>query len=139
MRHCVRWSPTIQFIGRFAKDRSTDDGKTTLVLRPRGFRVRPALLLSIDLARLIDEAALETGQGMPARRAILERLPVRRMAESGLRRGIACCCSSTLHMSGCFAVRCQNFSLFGETVGKVARHESIGRRTTVPSRTAVDR
>lgn len=75
--------PTIQFIGRFARvDGATGTG--TLITPLARVQNATAALLKEggDLARMIDEAAAAELAGDAEAQALLERLPVRRVAES---------------------------------------------------------
>ncbi|SOF00964.1 Superfamily II DNA or RNA helicase [Burkholderia sp. OK233] len=75
--------PTIQFIGRFARvDGAT--GKGTLIAPLARVQNATAELLKegVDLARMIDDAAAAELAGDAEEQALLERLPVRRIAES---------------------------------------------------------
>jgi len=75
--------PTIQFIGRFARvDGAT--GKGTLIAPLARVQNATTALLKegVDLARMIDEAAAAELAGDAEGQALLERLPVKRIAES---------------------------------------------------------
>lgn len=75
--------PTIQFIGRFARvDGAT--GRGTLITPLARVQNATAALLKegVDLARMIDDAAAAELVGDAEAQALLERLPVRRTAES---------------------------------------------------------
>jgi superfamily II DNA or RNA helicase len=75
--------PTIQFIGRFARIDETT-GRATLIAPLSRVQDATAALFreGVDLARMIDEAALLELRGDAAEQAILERLSVKRLAES---------------------------------------------------------
>lgn len=114
--------PTIQFIGRFARiDPST--GGATLIAPISRVQGAPISLLreGIDLARLIDEAALGELAGNVAEQAVLERLPVRRVAESNYDAVSPLNLQLYAHVR---VFRCDqppDFTLFGDTVGKDLR------------------
>jgi superfamily II DNA or RNA helicase len=114
--------PTIQFIGRFSRiDAST--GRATLIAPTSRIQDASSALLreGIDLARLIDEAALGELAGDAAERAILERLPVRRVAESDYDAVSPLALQLYAHVRVFRCARPPDFSLFGETVGKELR------------------
>lgn len=75
--------PTIQFIGRFARIDETT-GRPTLIAPTFRIRKATASLLKegVNLAQMIDEAALVELQGSLEDQEFVERLPVRRLAES---------------------------------------------------------
>jgi len=75
--------PTIQFIGRFARvDGATGRG-TLIAPLARVQNATTALLKEgVDLARMIDAAAAAELAGDAEGQAVLERLPLRRIAES---------------------------------------------------------
>lgn len=114
--------PTIQFIGRFARiDPST--GGATLIAPISRIQGAPTSLLreGIDLARLIDEAALGELAGDEAEQEVLERLPVRRVAESNYDAVSPLNLQLYAHVR---VFRCDqppDFNLFGDTVGKDLR------------------
>lgn len=114
--------PTIQFIGRFARiDPST--GGATLIAPISRIQGAPTSLLreGIDLARLIDEAALGELAGDAAEQAVLERLPVRRVAESDYDAVSPLSLQLYAHVRVFRCVQPPDFNLFGDTVGKDLR------------------
>lgn len=114
--------PTIQFIGRFARiDAST--GGATLIAPISRIQGAPTLLLreGIDLARLIDEAALGELAGDAAEQAVLERLPVRRVAESDYDAVSPLSLQLYAHVRVFRCAQPPDFNLFGDTVGKDLR------------------
>lgn len=114
--------PTIQFIGRFARiDANT--GGATLIAPISRIQGAPTALLreGIDLARLIDEAALGELAGDAAEQAVLERLPVRRVAESDYDAVSPLSLQLYAHVRVFRCVDTPDFNLFGDTVGKDLR------------------
>lgn len=75
--------PTIQFIGRFARSDDTT-GNATLIAPLSRIESAPDSLLreGVDIAKMIDQAALEEISGDAEDQAIIETLPVKRQAES---------------------------------------------------------
>jgi superfamily II DNA or RNA helicase len=75
--------PTIQFIGRFARSDATT-GDATLIAPLSRIESAPDALLreGVDLAKMIDQAALTALSGDADDQAVLENLTVRRQAES---------------------------------------------------------
>ena len=114
--------PTIQFIGRFARIDPTT-GRATLIAPTSRIQNATSALLreGIDLARLIDEAALGELAGDAAEQAILGRLPVRRVAESDYDAVSPLALQLYAHVRLFRCARPPDFSLFGETVGKELR------------------
>jgi hypothetical protein len=114
--------PIIQFIGRFARiDPNT--GGATLIAPISRIQGAPTSLLreGIDLARLIDEAAFGELAGNEAEQAAIERLPVRRVAESNYDAVSPLNLQLYAHVR---VFRCDqppDFNLFGDTVGKNLR------------------
>lgn len=114
--------PTIQFIGRFARvDPST--GRGTLIAPTSRMRTSTSALLreGVEIARLIDEAALAELAGDQAEREILERLPVRRVAESDYDAVSPLALQLYAHVRVFRCERPPDFALFGETVGRELR------------------
>lgn len=114
--------PTIQFIGRFARiDNAT--GRPTLIAP--AFRVREAtatlLREGVDLAQMIDDAALAEIQGAVEAQEFIESLPVRRMTESDYESVSALSFNLYAHVRGFHCSRRPDFDLLGEKVGRVLR------------------
>jgi len=114
--------PTIQFIGRFARIDARTGGATLIAPTSRVQEESSALLREgIDLARLIDEAALGELAGDAAEQAILERLPVRRVGESDYDAVSPLALQLYAHVRVFHCVRPPDFALFGETIGRELR------------------
>jgi superfamily II DNA or RNA helicase len=114
--------PTIQFIGRFARIDPSTGGATLIAPTSRVQEASSALLREgIDLARLIDEAALGQMAGDAAEQAILQRLPVRRVAESDYDAVSPLALQLYAHVRVFHCARPPDFALFGETVGRELR------------------
>lgn len=114
--------PTIQFIGRFARtDAAT--GNATLIAPLDRIQEAPSLLLKegVDLASMIDEAAQRELVGNAESQALLDRLPVARVAESNYELVSPLALELYAHVR---VFRCSerpDFSKVGDTVGKDLR------------------
>ncbi len=114
--------PTIQFIGRFARIDPSTGGATLIAPTSRVQDATSALLREgVDLARLIDDAALGELAGDAAEQAILDRLPVRRVAESDYDAVSPLALQLYAHVRVFHCVHPPDFALFGEVVGKELR------------------
>lgn len=114
--------PTIQFIGRFARIDPSTGGATLIAPTSRVQDATSALLREgVDLARLIDDAALGELAGDAAEQAILDRLPIRRMAESDYEAVSPLALQLYAHVRVFHCVHPPDFALFGEMVGKELR------------------
>ncbi|UVL11446.1 DEAD/DEAH box helicase family protein [Pseudomonas rhodesiae] len=114
--------PTIQFIGRFARIDNTT-GRPTLIAP--AFRVREAtatlLKEGVDLAQMIDEAALAQIQGAVEAQEFIESLPVRRITESDYESVSALSFNLYAHVRVFHCSRQPDFGLLGERVGRLLR------------------
>lgn len=114
--------PTIQFIGRFARVDATT-GQATLIAPL--FRIQGAtgslLREGVDLARMIDAAAQAELAGDAEEQAMLERLPVKRLAESDYEAVSPLALQLYAHVRVFRCSDAPDFSLIGETVGRELR------------------
>lgn len=114
--------PTIQFIGRFARIDPTT-GQATLIAPLSRVQDATGTLLreGVDLARMIDEAAQAELAGDADEQAMLERLPVRRLAESDYEAVSPLALQLYAHVRVFRCSEVPDFSLIGETVGRALR------------------
>jgi superfamily II DNA or RNA helicase len=114
--------PTIQFIGRFARVDETT-GQATLIAPLSRIQDATGTLLreGVDLARMIDEAAHAELAGNADEQEMLERLPVKRLAESDYEAVSPLTLQLYAHVRVFRCSEAPNFSLIGETVGKELR------------------
>ncbi len=114
--------PTIQFIGRFARIDPSTGGATLIAPTSRVLDATSALLREgIDLARLIDEAAMGELAVDAAEQAILERLPLRRVSESDYDAVSPLALQLYAHVRVFHCVQPPDFALFGESIGRELR------------------
>lgn len=114
--------PTIQFIGRFARvDAAT--GQATLIAPLSRVQDATGALLreGVDLARMIDEAAQAELAGDAEEQAVLERLPVARLAESDYEAVSPLSLQLYAHVRVFRCSQAPDFTLIGETVGRELR------------------
>lgn len=114
--------PTIQFIGRFARvDEST--GNATLIAPLVRVLEAPSLLLKdgVDLASMIDEAARRELVGNAESQAVLDRLPVSRIAESDYELVSPLALELYAHVRVFMCAETPDFSKIGDTIGKDLR------------------
>lgn len=114
--------PTIQFIGRFARVDATT-GQATLIAPLSRIQDATGSLLreGVDLARMIDEAAQAELAGDADEQAVLERLPVKRLAESDYEAVSPLALQLYAHVRVFRCSEAPDFSLIGETIGKALR------------------
>lgn len=114
--------PTIQFIGRFAR-RDETTGNATLVAPLARVLEAPSSLLKegVDLARMIDEAAQQELVGNAEDQAVLERLPVSRLAESDYESVSPMALELYAHVRVFRCAEPPDFSKIGDTVGRDLR------------------
>lgn len=114
--------PTIQFIGRFAR-RDETTGNATLVAPLARVLEAPSSLLKegVDLARMIDEAAQQELVGNAEEQAVLERLPVSRLAESDYESVSPMALELYAHVRVFKCAESPDFSKIGDTVGRDLR------------------
>lgn len=122
--------PTIQFIGRFARIDETT-GRPTLIAPAFRIREATATLLreGVDLAQMIDDAALAQIQGAVAAQEFMENLPVRRLTESDYDAVSALSFNLYAHVRVFHCNRQPDFDLLGEKVGRLLR---IVKQWTTP-------
>lgn len=114
--------PTIQFIGRFARIDDTT-GRPTLIAPAFRLRDATATLLreGVDLAQMIDEAALAQIQGAAEAQEFMENLPVRRVIESDYELVSPLSFVLYAHVRVFHCSREPDFDLLGEKVGRQLR------------------
>lgn len=114
--------PTIQFIGRFARSDATT-GNATLIAPLSRIMEAPSSLLKegVDLARMIDEAAQQELVGNADSQAVLERLPVSRLAESDYELVSPLALELYAHVRVFRCDEIPDFSKIGDTVGRDLR------------------
>lgn len=115
--------PTIQFIGRFARvDRAT--GKGTLIAPLARVQNATAALLKegVDLAKMIDEAAAAELAGDAEAQALLERLPVQRVAESDYEAVSPLALELYAHVRVFHCSQAPDFTTIGE---RITRHVRV--------------
>lgn len=114
--------PTIQFIGRFARVDATT-GQATLIAPLSRVQDATGSLLreGVDLARMIDEAAQAELAGDANEQAMLERLPVKRLAESDYEAVSPLALQLYAHVRVFRCSEAPDFSLIGDTVGRELR------------------
>jgi len=114
--------PTIQFIGRFAR---IDDSTGTPTLIAPSFRIREAtaalLKEGVNLAQMIDDAALAEIQGTLDDQQFMEGLPVRRVTESDYDSVTLLSFHLYAHVRGFHCDEAPDFSLFGAKIGRQLR------------------
>jgi superfamily II DNA or RNA helicase len=114
--------PIIQFIGRFARI-DTTTGQATLIAPLSRVRDATSALLreGVDLAQVIDQVAHDELEGDAAERAILEQLPVKRLAESDYAAVSPLALQLYAHVRVFRCSQSPEFSLIGATVGRDLR------------------
>lgn len=114
--------PTIQFIGRFARSDATT-GNATLIAPLARILEAPSSLLKegVDLARMIDEAAQQELVGNAEGQAVLDRLPVNRLAESNYESVSPLALELYAHVRVFRCAEAPDFSKIGDTVGSGLR------------------
>lgn len=114
--------PTIQFIGRFARSDATT-GNATLIAPLARVLEAPSELLKegVDLARMIDEVAQQELVGNTEGQAVLERLPVSRLAESDYESVSPLALELYAHVRVFKCTETPDFSKIGDKVGKDLR------------------
>lgn len=114
--------PTIQFIGRFARSDATTGNATLVAPLARVLEAPSALLKEgVDLARMIDEAAQQEFIGNVESQAVLERLPVSRLAESDYESVSPLALELYAHVRVFRCAEAPDFSKIGNTVGRDLR------------------
>lgn len=114
--------PTIQFIGRFARvDATTGQAMLIAPLSRVQDATRSLLREGVDLARMIDEAAQAELAVNADEQAMLERLPVKRLAESDYEAVSPLALQLYAHVRVFRCSEAPDFSLIGETVGRELR------------------
>lgn len=114
--------PTIQFIGRFARSDATTGNATLIAPLARVLEAPSALLKEgVDLARMIDEAAQQELVGNAEGQAVLERLPVSRLAESDYESVSPLALELYAHVRVFRCTEAPDFLKIGDTVGKDLR------------------
>lgn len=114
--------PTIQFIGRFARvDAST--GQPTLIAPTFRIREATASLLKegVELAQMIDDAALAQIQGSVEDQEFMDGLPVSRVAESDYESVTPLSFNLYAHVRVFHCPQAPDFSLLGERIGRRLR------------------
>lgn len=114
--------PTIQFIGRFARMDPTT-GQATLIAPLSRIQDETGSLLreGVDLAKMIDEAAQVALAGDAEQLAVLDRLPVKRLAESDYEAVSPLALQLYAHVRVFSCSVAPDFSRVGETVGRELR------------------
>jgi len=114
--------PTIQFIGRFARSDATTGNATLIAPLARVLEAPSSLLKEgVDLARMIDEAAQRELVGNVESQAVLERLPVSRLAESDYELVSPLALELYAHVRVFRCSEAPDFSRIGDKVGKALR------------------
>lgn len=114
--------PTIQFIGRFARSDATTGNATLIAPLTRVLDAPNSLLKEgVDLARMIDEAAQRELVGSVESQAVLERLPVSRLAESDYELVSPLALELYAHVRVFRCAETPDFSKIGDTVGRDLR------------------
>ncbi|RUL62030.1 DEAD/DEAH box helicase [Dyella dinghuensis] len=114
--------PTIQFIGRFARVDATTGQATLIAPMSRVQDANSSLLREgVNIARMIDEAALEELAGDADEQAVLERLPVKQVAESDYEAVSPLALQLYAHVRVFHCSEVPDFALIGETVGRQLR------------------
>lgn len=114
--------PTIQFIGRFARiDAAT--GQPTLIAPTFRIREATASLLKegVELAQMIDDAALAQIQGSVEDQEFIESLPVSRISESDYESVSPLSFHLYAHVRVFHCAEAPDFSLLGEKIGRRLR------------------
>ena len=114
--------PTIQFIGRFARIDSAT-GQPTLIAPTFKIREATASLLKegVELAQMIDDAALAQIQGSVENQEFMESLPVSRITESDYESVSPLSFHLYAHVRVFHCSQAPDFSLFGEKIGRRLR------------------
>lgn len=114
--------PTIQFIGRFARSDTTTGNATLIAPLARVLEAPSALLKEgVDLARMIDEAAQQELVGNVEGQAVLERLPVSRLAEADYELVSPLALELYAHVQVFRCAEIPDFSKVGDAVGRDLR------------------